>query len=487
MNAFNYLDVTEYPYLAKGDGAADDTAAIKKAFDDAKTLSDLGHSVTVFIPRGEYMVGRPSPTTTLTFAASGCKLTGGGTLKHKLADDAPYVLRVTGDRNVIEWIRIDGNVAGGASAATNCYLDAGKFNRSRDLQVVDAGSSALAEFGYASTMKRCTAIGGHYGLREGSGDFNILRDCVSLDYRVKGYHQGGRPTWDTLIGCYVESTTNIDNADAYLIDPGSLPRVGWMTLRDCVSNSNHSYAGTTNGAKFGVVESTYVNGCQFLHTEELVTSMRLENQIGRCRVKDTFLSREFHFQHNLGIGGQPPEQVRLERVEIGDGIHLPLESIENARCNVLVVNDSVLRNYSQRGVLWWGADSTYTLISATNCDFNGNLNVSPAPPATSDVLPASGGQINRSRKALWLGNRRINIGLGGQSRFTDPAISSELFGTTRDASARVMEHSAAPTGSVVTWSVGDVVVSTSPTSPGYYGWVCTVVSPLTWKQWGSIA
>ncbi len=51
-----------------------------------------------------------------------------------------------------------------------------------------------------------------------------------------------------------------------------------------------------------------------------------------------------------------------------------------------------------------------------------------------------------------------------------------------------MANSAAPTGSVVNWSVGDIVASTAPTSGGFYGWVCTTAgTPGTWKQWGPIA
>lgn len=327
------------------------------------------------------------------------------------------------------------------------------------------------------------------GLRDG-GDFNIMRDCLALTYRVKGYNSSAETTWSTMIGVHTESTgadaTASFQIDSESVDPENPKYFGRAIFRDCTSLSNHSFPGTTAATKFTWVKDVYVDGCQFLHDEPQVTTFRLAGSVGRCRVKETFISREFHFQKDF-LGANPPDGVRLESVEIGDGNHAPPESIEQARCNVFVASDCVLRNFDEQGILWWGADTTYTLITAINCDFLGNLISSP-PAATADILPASGGQINRSRKALWLGNRRSNTGVGGQSRFTDPAVSSELFGTTRDASARVTENSAMPTGSVVNWALGDIVASTAPTSGGFYGWVCTSPgTPGVWKQWGVIA
>ncbi len=219
-----------------------------------------------------------------------------------------------------------------------------------------------------------------------------------------------------------------------------------------------------------------------------VTSFRLAGNVGRCRVKETFISREFHFQKDLGEGVLPPEEVRLERVEIGDGAHHPPHAVEQARCKVFVASDCLLRNYELMGIEWWGADGTYTIIAATNTDFLGNRNTSPSFDIAREA--DGSGQLNRSRRIRWLGNRRSNSGNGGAlfTQSTSPTLSSTTLGTTRDASIQVYADSATPSGGNISWSVGDVVANDAPTSGGYYGWVCTTAgAPGTWKQWGAIA
>lgn len=500
MGEFNYINVKDYG--AVGDGVADDTQKIRDAFAAAKALSDAGKSATVFIPLGVYLVGTlttpPLVPPALTFSASGCKLTGGGTLKHinVTGYDNGVVLAITGDRNVIEWLRIDGGASGGALTSTDGYRVSGKFNRTMDVYVFNVaegpgtmqfGGSSFAHLGTAGTLRRCTTVGGYEGLRDG-GDFNIMRDCLALNYRVKGYNSAAATTWSAVIGVHAESigadatcSFQIDSEDP--IDPKYFGRANF---RDCTSLTNHSYPGTTAATKFTWIRNVYVSGCAFVHSVEDVTTFRLAGSVGRCRVKETFLSQLFHFQVNSPV---PPEQVRLESVEIGDGTHSPLQSIEHARSGVFVMSDSVLQKFTRMGIEWWGADGTYSLLAATNCEFNGERDVDPVYDIARFANIGSG-QLNRSRRIRWLGNRRANSGTGSALFTQDgtPTLSSTTLGSTRDASIQVYAETSAPSGGNVTWSGGDNVANNTPTSGGYYGWVCTASgAPGTWKQWGAIA
>ncbi len=253
----------------------------------------------------------------------------------------------------------------------------------------DPAGSAIVHFGTANRLRRCTSVGEYEGLRDG-GDFNIMRDALALNHRVKGYNNSAETTWSTMIGVHAESTTDDAASCSFQID--CEPKMfGRAIFRDCTSVTEHAATTTTAATTFTWIKDVYVDGCQFLNTPELVTTFRLAGNVGRCRVKETLISREFHFQQNF-LGANPPEGVRLESVEIGDGNHAPPESIEQARCNVFVACDCVLQHFDKRGILWWGADSTYTLITAINCDFIGNLISSP-PPATADILSPAAGRL----------------------------------------------------------------------------------------------
>jgi len=488
MNQLGYIDVREFG--AKGDGQADDTKAIQDAFNAANSLP----GVTVFVPPGEYMVGSLNAQSirAVDFGASNCKLTGGGTFKYRLGCNNNAVLRISGDNNSIEWIRVDCNWSGGA-AATSGYRDNGKYNRSRDIVAFnvapgpdqgDPQGDCLQHMGEVGTMHRCIALGGYTSLRD-AGDYNVMQYCLGLEYARKGYNNSFKfTTWTCVIGVHTESTyVSTTGAAGYQIDPeAENATFDRAIFRDCTGRPE-TEPGTTNGTKFAVIKDVYFDGCQVFHTTTTVTTFRVAERVDRVRVKDSFLARDFFFESMLT---PYPEEARLERVIIGDGTQDPNYAVGRGRCDILKIADSVLNGYTLGGIEWCGPDGTYTLIATTNCEFNGKKN----NDTTFDIDPTSVGLLNHSRKLQWLGNRRSNSGTGTASaQFTDPNDSDNILGTTQDASTRVYAHSAAPTSNLVTWAIGDIVMNTSPASLGYIGWVCTSAtpSPGTWKQWGAIS
>ncbi len=423
-----------------------------------------------------------------------------------LNQDAEYFLALqatTGTSIILNEVEVsaaslldgmDGNYSGGALTNTDGLMLAGEFNRARDVLAFNMTpgptpgaikGDSLQNFGKACTMRRCTSVGGYTSLRDG-GDFNVMRYCLGLEYHRKGYNNAFKTTnWICVIGMHAESTvSSIEAAAGYQIDPeDGVSDFQRAIFRDCTGKPDVNTAATANGLKFAVLQDVYLDGCQFLHQRTTVTTLRFAEKVGRIRVKDTFLSREIHIEPGAT---PPPGYMLLERVIVGDGVQQPVEGIENARCEVMLLRDSTLQNYSRMAIEWDATDGTYALIAATNCDFNGYRNDDPTVDIGKNV--GGTGQLNRSRKLKWLGNRRDNMG-SGNAEFADSGFTDVVLGTTRDASMCVYENIGSPTGGLVTWNVGDIVVNSAPTSGGYYGWVCTSATspPGTWKQWGSIA
>jgi hypothetical protein len=187
-------------------------------------------------------------------------------------------------------------------------------------------------------MHRCVALGGYTSARD-AGDFNVMRYCLGLEYGRKGYNNSDKNTdWTCVIGVHTESTfVSPTGAAGFQIDPEEEGATFERAIfRDCTGRPNTEPGSTSNGAKFAVVKDVYLDGCQFVHTEDDCTTLRIAERIDRVRVKDTFLARDFFFESNRT---PYPKQVRLERVQIGDGTQAPFASVGRGRCDVLAITD----------------------------------------------------------------------------------------------------------------------------------------------------
>jgi len=481
MANLGYLNVKDFG--AKGDGVADDTAAIQAAF-TAAAAPDM-EGTTVFIPAGIYMVSNFLNTSAaLQFTASGCKLTGGGTLKHIADPDVKsgIILRIFGNRNFIDWIRIDGNVSGGALSTTDGYTVVGMHNHSQGVFVTNIGGSSIVHFGKGNRMDSCSVEGSYECLKDG-GDYNIARYCSGVNYTEKGYNNTDDPIWTTTIGCYFASPQSATAGSAYQIDPQNPPRLGRAIFRDCSGAGNETTPAATNVAKFAVVDDVYLTGCLFTHATAQITTLRFANNVGRARVDNCFLSRTLVVEETVSIR---PDQIRIYRTLIGDGVHRPQSSLNDIECSLMRLLDSTFVGSTQSGIRWELPESEYILIAALNCSFDGH-----ATGTVTDIRAATaeGGEINSSRRVLWLANRRTNTG-GGNATFIDVGTPTqrEILGSTMDASMKLLDWSTDPSTTAAIWTRGDTVANSAPSSGGYFGWVCTDTGPPdVWKQFALIS
>ena len=116
-----YISVKQPPFLAKGDGVTDDTAAINAALTYANSLG----GATVFFPSGTYMLCRAIPASAIALTLySNVDLLGAGVdntiLRLGNACDA-IVMNGTGTSNVaISQMHIDGNAANQNPGGFHC-------------------------------------------------------------------------------------------------------------------------------------------------------------------------------------------------------------------------------------------------------------------------------------------------------------------------------------------------------------------------------
>jgi hypothetical protein len=152
------------------------------------------------------------------------------------------------------------------------------------------------------------------------------------------------------------------------------------------------------------------------------------------------------------------------------------------------------------------------LIRQKNATITGNKFVweySAPSPATLDVVYLNDVSFSTVRNNSLSVIGGTNVTINGFTNFasgsnwftenlsllTDSSVAAAVPVSNAQVSDRVInnswninrvEASAAPTTG--TWSLGDVVYNTNPSSGAYFGWVCTVAgTPGTWKTFGLIS
>lgn len=406
------------PYFAATDfgatpnDATDDSLAIQAALD----IAGLSGNSVIYLAEGVYIAEN------LRLHDSHLKLIGPGTLKLKDRSTAVGVLTVEGNDNLVSYLRIDGNAAGRPTGRAEGLRVIGNFNRIYRVEAFDTWFDMQAEpvgtnfmiGGANNTLIETRAYNaGHSSYRQ-VGVANLYRDIVGINARVKGFNGMGEGSSFTVDGGYFETnaTQHPLGVNSFQVDPGPGKFVERVVLRNVIAKGpENSGPITTNVAKFALVKEIVIENSSFTHRAEHIYSLRFAEGIDTVLLRNVFMSRAMYMEQDLhdGSGLQDPvNELIMDRVTIGDGVHRPPFSMEETEIGRLIVKNSRFIGYVVAAIDWETPEAEYSRIEVTDTLFRGwNAN-----RVTYDILPDDGGALSTPAKRYWSNIRRRN-GAGG--------------------------------------------------------------------------
>lgn len=407
-----YFDATDFG--ATPNDTTDDSPAIQAALDMAGAA---GGSV-VYLGAGTFIAEN------LWLRSSNIKLVGPATLKLRDRSSAVGVLTVEGSFNVVSHISIDGNQGGQHTGRAEGLRVIGNDNRvfrvtvSNTLFLMDsqpAGGNFMIGGARNTLIETRSYNAGHSGYRQIGVD-NLYRDIVGINARVKGFNGMGDGSSFTVDGGYFETNAPEHElgVNSFQVDPGFTgKRVHRVVLRNVIAKgAENSYPWTTNVAKFALVDEIVIENSSFLNRAENIYSLRFAEGVGKVLLRDVFLSRALYMEQDThdGSGLQDPmDELVMQRVTIGDGVHRPTFSMEEVEVGRLTIDDCRFIGYTVAGIDWETPEAEYMSISVTNTLFRG---YNP-DRATYDIFPNDGGQLLNAAKRYWFNIKRRNGGGGG--------------------------------------------------------------------------
>ncbi len=406
-----YFDVRDFG--ATANNASDDTSAIQAAIDTAEAA---GHSL-VYIPVGTFIVDN------LRVHGDHLKLIGPGTLKLKNASTYVGVLTIDGNHNLVSYIKIDGNKTGMHTGRAEGLRLVGNDNRAFRVEVSNtymaedgiseaSGQNFMTSGSHNRLTETRSLNAGHSGYRQ-IGDGTIYRDIVSLDFRVKGFNGSGNGTSFTVDGGYFETDAlqHWLGVCSFQIDSGPGTLLEKIVLRNLVvKGPQNSQPSTTAAAKIVLVNDLLIENSSFISTAENQSSLRFAEGMGKVTIRNSFLSRNLYMQQETHDGSgldDPMEELYMENVTIGDGIHDPAYAMEQIEVGKLTMVDCRLVGYWGAGISWESPNSGYTRIEVRNTLFQGKH----ATRTTYDIMTNDSGFLNPV-KMVWTNVQRSNIGGG---------------------------------------------------------------------------
>ncbi|MDZ4783612.1 MAG: glycosyl hydrolase family 28-related protein, partial [Planctomycetia bacterium] len=410
------------PYFAATDfgatpnDATDDTEAIQSAID----LAGASGSGVVYLAEGVFVVEN------LWISHSHIKLTGPGTLKLRNNSPAVGVLTVQGDFNVVSYVNIDGNNLGKHTGRAEGLRVIGNDNRVYrvtvsntlfDMHAEPSGGNFMIGGARNTLIETKSYNAGHSSYRQ-IGDNNLYRDIIGINARVKGFNGMGDGSSFTVDGGYFETNAMEHElgVNSFQVDPGPMgKRVHRVVLRNVVAKGpENSVPWTTNVAKFALIDEIAIENSFFTHQAESIYSLRFAEGVGKVLLRDVFLSRAMYMEQDThdGSGLQDPlDELVMQRVTIGDGVHRPTFSIEEVEVGRLVIEDCRFIGYTVAGIDWESAEGEYTQISISNTLFRGYNPIR----VTYDILPNDGGELSNAARRLWFNVKRRNGGGAGMA------------------------------------------------------------------------
>ncbi len=407
-----YFEATAFG--ATPNDALDDTAAIQAAID----LAGMAGSSVVYLGQGLFVAEN------LRISDSHIKFVGPGTLKLRGNSSAVGVLTVEGDFNVVAYISIDGNKQSEHTGRAEGLRVIGNDNRVYRVTAKDTlydANSSPAGINFMIGGARNTLIetksynAGHSSYRQ-IGNDNLYRDINGINARVKGFNGMGDGSSFTVDGGYFETNAPDHElgVNSFQVDPGpSGKRIHRVVLRNVVAKGpENSVLKTTNVAKFALVDEIVIENSSFTHRAENIYSLRFAEGVGKVLLRDVFLSRAMYMEQDThdGSGLQDPlDELVMQRVTIGDGVHRPTFAMEEVEVGRLLIDDCRFIGYTIAGIDWEAPEGEYTQIAVTGTLFRGWNETR----TTYDILPNDGGELANPARRYWSNVKRRNGGGAG--------------------------------------------------------------------------
>jgi hypothetical protein len=407
-----YFDVRDFG--ATANNGTDDTAAIQAAFNAA----DAAGSSLIYIPAGIFVVDN------LRLAGDHLKISGPGTLKLKNASANVGTLTIDGSHNLISYISIDGNQNGMHTGRAEGLRLVGDDNRVFRVQVSntymaedgisEASGQNFVVFGTGNRLTETRSINaGHSGYRQ-VGDKTMYRDIVSLNSRVKGFNASGNGTSFTVDGGRFETNAAHHplGVNSFQIDPGPGNLLQKVVLRNLVvKGPQNSTQVTTNAAKIVLVNEILIENSSFISTTDMHSSLRFAEGMGKVTMRNVFLSRNLFMQQDTSDGSgidDPMEELYMDRVAIGDGVHHPTYSMEDIEVGKLTMIQCRLIGFWGAGISWESPNNGYMQIDVRDSVFQGYHSTR----TTYDIMANGVGVLNPV-KMTWNNVQRSNTAGGG--------------------------------------------------------------------------
>jgi hypothetical protein len=473
-------------YGATGDGTTDDTVAIQAAFN---AVSASGGTV-VFEPGKTYMInGSYLPIQTLFGGVkpkSGTIIQGNNAKLKVITSSATgyCVLNLNAVSNIaINDLNIQGDV--GRHIGTTGEFGHGLMIMGCDNVVLNNLFITLC-WGDAVLFSEYVRVNGNTNVDVNNCEFV---DCRRQGVSVVDLSNG------TFIGCSfrnIGATAFTSPAAGVDLEPDYVgAQASNLTFVGCTFNNNQSH-GFIAGSSVNVVENIRIIGCSFYNNGASAITANSSGTTAKMRNVFEIISCDIKGQVRVDnckiIGGQ----IILE--EIYTNTSYAVESV--ADLPFQMIGTSVFVTGTRRAAAIYGATSENARKLVQNCKFNqdgntltdldqwavmgGFITLDNCQMTRTGTAPATGYTFSGAADFTGFDAKMVNC-------YLDPKLA---VGFAQDGlMVRVAQRgwaSAAPTTG--TYSVGQIVLNSTPASAGFIGFVCTVAgTPGTWKTFGLIS
>lgn len=430
---------------AKGDGVADDTAAIQAAYDS------VPNGGRVFFPDGNYLI-----SSTITINSKNV-ISYGGSKYYK-----PRLFTKTPNITMFKAIQY-GIVFRDLLFEGDATLEGGTDGTAVGIEVGDGINPNLDEF----TLENCTMVRFKRGLIIKTRNFHIRTNVIS---------------W-CLEGIVIPGIQNVDQFE----------RRNYNIINNRL-HVCHDVAIKLEGVHSEVnIQGNMIDRCGRGIQGYCEESLIANNIISKCKKDGIYIDNTNLAAYHLGVTivNNLINGWRADNTEIGHGIYVKADHANIKGNEVTRKAYAGIELVGQRGIVAnnyvrdcdFYDSNTYSGISVkgSNNLIEGNWSGNAAAGSKQIygifIEPTTTGNI--------LG---VNFLLNNKTGQMNP-VAQTTYGLTEEGLSRKLQFGylagAAPTTG--TWNRGDIILNKIPSASGKVGWICTVAgTPGTWKPFGPI-